>query len=89
MTLLPSSFGPFGGMYTSELLVPALEEVEAAYASSKNDPEFQKELSRLLRDFAGRPTPITHARNLSGEAGCTVLLKREDLLHGGAHKTNN
>ena len=82
-------FGSFGGMYTSELLIPALEEVEAAYVISKDDPVFQKELSRLLRDFAGRPTPITHARNLSAKAGCTVLLKREDLLHGGAHKTNN
>lgn len=82
-------FGPYGGCYVSELLIPVLERVEAAYLSAKDDPAFQSELSRLLRDFAGRPTPLTHARNLSTHLGCTLLLKREDLLHGGAHKTNN
>ena len=79
----------FGGMYVSELLVPVLSEVEAAYLDAKNDPAFTKELKRLLSEFAGRPTPLTHAKNLSKAFGCTVLLKREDLLHGGAHKTNN
>ncbi len=82
-------FGSFGGMYVSELLVPVLSDVETAYLDVKNDPAFQKELDRLLSEFAGRPTPLTHAKNLSKAFGCTVLLKREDLLHGGAHKTNN
>lgn len=82
-------FGAFGGCYASELLIPVLERVEAAYLDAKNDPAFEQEFTRLLREFAGRPTPLTHAKTLSREWGCTVLLKREDLLHGGAHKTNN
>lgn len=82
-------FGRYGGMYVSELLVPALEETERAFLSAKDDPVFQRTLRDLLKNFAGRPTPLTHAKNLSEEYGCTVLLKREDLLHGGAHKTNN
>lgn len=89
-------FGPstgsgqaFGGCYVSELLIPVLTEVEQAFLKYKDDPAFQKELHDLLRDFAGRPTPITELKNLSKEFGCRVVLKREDLLHGGAHKTNN
>ncbi len=82
-------FGTFGGCYVSELLIPVLTEVEAAFLRHKDDPDFQAELSTLLREFAGRPTPITHMKNLSRECGCTVIVKREDLLHGGAHKTNN
>lgn len=82
-------FGKFGGMYVSELLVPALEEMETAFLTAKDDQQFQSELRDLLKNFAGRPTPLTHTRKLSKEYGCTVLLKREDLLHGGAHKTNN
>lgn len=83
------TFGKFGGFYVSELLIPALSEVEAAFLRYKDDVEFQDELRVLLQEFAGRPTPITHMKNLSVELGCTVVLKREDLLHGGAHKTNN
>ncbi|MEI8229547.1 MAG: tryptophan synthase subunit beta [Candidatus Peregrinibacteria bacterium] len=90
------NFGPsnnsgqaYGGCYVSELLVPVLTEVEAAFLKFKDDPAFQEELSNMLRDFAGRPTPITEMKNLSKLFGCTVVLKREDLLHGGAHKTNN
>lgn len=86
---LSGQFGQYGGFYVSELLIPVLERMEAAYLEAKDDPVFQEELSDLLRNFAGRPTPITHIRNLSEDVGCTVVLKREDLLHGGAHKTNN
>ncbi len=82
-------FGKFGGCYVSELLIPVLSEVEAAFLQYKDDPAFQKELHDLLRDFAGRPTPITELSTLSKEFGCRIVLKREDLLHGGAHKTNN
>lgn len=82
-------FGAFGGCYVSELLIPVLTRVEEAYLEAKEDRAFQKEFTRLLTDFAGRPTPLTHVENLSKKFGCTVLLKREDLLHGGAHKTNN
>ncbi|MDO8649024.1 MAG: tryptophan synthase subunit beta [Candidatus Peregrinibacteria bacterium] len=86
----PTSSGQaFGGCYVSELLIPVLSEVEAAFLQYKDDPVFQKELHDLLRDFAGRPTPITELPTLSKEFGCRVVLKREDLLHGGAHKTNN
>ena len=82
-------FGQFGGLFVPELLIPVLEELEEAFLESKEDPEFKKELSTLLRDFAGRPTALFHARRLSKEVGTKVYLKREDLLHGGAHKTNN
>lgn len=82
-------FGKFGGCYVSELLIPVLTEVEAAFLQYKDDPAFQKELHILSKEFAGRPTPITEMKNLSKDFGCTVVLKREDLLHGGAHKTNN
>lgn len=85
----PGTFGPYGGFYVSELLIPALSEMEEAFLRYKDDPAFQNELRVLLQEFAGRPTPITHMKNLSAELGCTVVLKREDLLHGGAHKTNN
>ncbi|MDA1209262.1 MAG: tryptophan synthase subunit beta [bacterium] len=82
-------FGMYGGCYVSELLIPVLSEVEAAFLQYKDDPEFLEEFHTLLKDFAGRPTPITELPTLSKELGCTVVLKREDLLHGGAHKTNN
>jgi tryptophan synthase beta chain len=82
-------FGKFGGCYVSELLIPVLTEVEEAFLKYKDDPVFQAELSGLLKDFAGRPTPITEMKNLSKDWNCMVVLKREDLLHGGAHKTNN
>ena len=82
-------YGPYGGCYVSELLVPVLSRVEAAYLEAKNDPAFRSELDQLLTEFAGRPTPLTQAYHLSERWDCTLLLKREDLLHGGAHKTNN
>ncbi len=82
-------FGPYGGFFVSELLIPALEELESAYQEAANDPAFQANLARLLTTYAGRPTPIYYAANVSRQVGCKVYLKREDLLHGGAHKTNN
>ncbi len=82
-------FGKFGGCYVSELLIPVLAEVEQAFLQYKDEPDFQKELCTMLKEFAGRPTPITEMKNLSNAFGCRVVLKREDLLHGGAHKTNN
>ncbi len=86
---LPTRFGQFGGVYAPESLIPILSEVEKAFIASQQDVAFQTELSRLLTDYAGRPTPLTHAQKLSQRLGREVYLKREDLLHGGAHKTNN
>ncbi len=82
-------FGDFGGFYVSELLIPALEALEAAALEALADPAYRAELADLLTHWAGRPTPLWQARRLSAELGCKVLLKREDLLHGGAHKTNH
>jgi tryptophan synthase beta chain len=79
-------FGNFGGCFVPEILVPALEELEAAFLDSEADPSFQAELAELLATYAGRPTPLTRCRNIGGRA--RIYLKREDLLHGGAHKTN-
>jgi tryptophan synthase beta chain len=84
---LSGRFGRFGGTYVPEILVPALEQLEAAFLDSQMDPGFGSELDDLLANYAGRPTPLTRCRNLAaGKA--TIYLKREDLLHGGAHKTN-
>ena len=82
-------FGRFGGFYVAEPLMPALEELERGWLEAKDDPGFRAELAHLLADYAGRPTPLYRSPALSAELGCTVYLKREDLLHGGAHKTNN
>lgn len=82
-------FGPYGGVFVSELLIPALEELESAWIELRANPAFQMELRDLLRDYAGRPTPLYRSQALSRVIGGTVYLKREDLLHGGAHKTNN
>jgi len=83
-------FGEFGGKYIPETLAPAIEELEKNYLKIRNDKNFKKELSRLLIDYAGRPTPIYFAKNLSKTiGGAKIYLKREDLLHGGAHKINN
>lgn len=85
---LNAYFGDFGGMYVSELLVPALEQLEAAFIDSQTDEEFQAEFNHLLTSYAGRPTPLTLCRNLVKNPLAKIYLKREDLLHGGAHKTN-
>ncbi len=83
-------FGPYGGMFVPETLVSALEELTAEYERAKDDPEFQNELDELLRNFAGRPTPLYFAERLTNHlGGAKIYLKREDLLHTGAHKINN
>jgi tryptophan synthase beta chain len=82
-------FGAFGGIYVPELLMPALEELEAAFLHYSQDATFLAEFQHLLKHYAGRPTPLYEAKNLSRRWGCRIFLKREDLLHGGAHKTNN
>jgi tryptophan synthase beta chain len=81
---LNGRFGRFGGCYVPEILVPALEQLEAVFLDAQEDPAFHDELNGLLANYAGRPTPLTRCRNLPGN----IYLKREDLLHGGAHKTN-
>ena len=83
-------FGKYGGKYIPETLAPAVEELESAYEKYKSDPDFQNELSYYLTQYAGRPTPLYFAKNLTRKlGGAKIYLKREDLLHGGAHKTNN
>jgi tryptophan synthase beta chain len=81
---LNGRFGSFGGTYVPEILVPALEQLEEAFLDAQADPAFEAELHGLLANYAGRPTPLTRCRNLPDN----IFLKREDLLHGGAHKTN-
>jgi tryptophan synthase beta chain len=93
MTSLPDAsghFGPYGGRFVPEALVAALDELAEAHRTSQQDPEFVAELDRLLRTYAGRPTPLTDARRLSEHTGgARILLKREDLAHTGSHKINN
>ena len=82
-------FGTFGGKYVPETLMPVVDELEEKYNEIKEDEEFNKRLSKLLQDYAGRSTPIYFAENLSKKYGGKIYFKREDLLHGGAHKINN
>ncbi|HEV8525264.1 MAG TPA: tryptophan synthase subunit beta [Terriglobales bacterium] len=82
-------FGPYGGRYVPETLMAALEELEREYQAARRDPEFERELDELRRHYAGRPTPLSSARRLSEKVGAKIYLKREDLLHTGAHKINN
>ena len=82
-------FGPYGGQYVPETLMPALAELEAAWLAAREDPGYRAELAALQRDFCGRPTPVYHAERLSEAAGRPVWLKREDLMHTGSHKLNN
>jgi tryptophan synthase beta chain len=83
-------FGPYGGRFVPETLMPALLELEEAYRQAKADPSFAQELSELYRTYVGRPTPLTEARRLSAHVGgARIFLKREDLCHTGAHKINN
>jgi tryptophan synthase beta chain len=89
MSAVEHRFGPYGGQYVPETLIPALAELEAAWVAARADAAFRAELAALLRDFAGRPTPLYRARRLSERVGHPVHLKREDLLHTGAHKINN
>ncbi len=85
---LPAYFGEFGGMFVGELLVPALEQLEQAFIESQTDEAFLTEFNNLLTKYAGRPTPLTCCRNIVKNPLAKIYLKREDLLHGGAHKTN-
>jgi tryptophan synthase beta chain len=82
-------FGPYGGRYVPETLIPALDELEREWVAARTDPGFTGELARLLRDYVGRPTPLYHAERLSEAVGGEVWLKREDLTHTGSHKINN
>ena len=86
---LPTRFGPFGGCYAPETLMANLVELEAAFVAAGEDPAFEARFAQLLGEFAGRPTPLFEARRLSEELGVELWLKREDLLHTGAHKLNN
>jgi tryptophan synthase beta chain len=88
--IIAGRFGPYGGRYVPETLVAALDELEHVYAEAAADPDFHLKLDSLLRDYAGRPTPLYHAARLSESlGGARIYLKREDLLHTGAHKINN
>jgi tryptophan synthase beta chain len=86
---VPHRFGPYGGQYVPETLMPALAELEAAWIQYRNDPQYREELGMLLRDYAGRPTPLFLAERLSAQSGHEIWLKREDLNHTGSHKLNN
>ena len=88
MNQLDTKFGEYGGMYVPELLIPALDQLEQAFLDAKDDPEFNAEFMSLLKDYAGRPTSMFLTRNLVSNPNVKLYLKREDLLHGGAHKTN-
>ena len=89
-TLLPHKFGPYGGQFVPETLMPALIELEQAFVDAQNDESFRHEFEGLLASFVGRPTPLTHAKRLSEQlGGAQIYLKREDLAHTGAHKINN
>ncbi len=86
---LTGHFGPYGGRYVPEVLMAPIEELEKAYLAARDDAAFQRELTELLTTYAGRPTPLYFARRLSEQLGARIWLKREDLLHTGAHKINN
>src|SRR5215203_3946295 len=89
-TLLPHKFGPYGGQFVPETLMPALIELEEAFLSARADAAFQAEFNKLMASFVGRPTPLTYAKRLTELCGgAKIYLKREDLAHTGAHKINN
>ncbi|MGA7436069.1 MAG: pyridoxal-phosphate dependent enzyme, partial [Solirubrobacterales bacterium] len=89
MREFPGRFGPYGGRYVPETLIPALDELDAAWAEARVDQEFMTNLANLQRDYIGRPTPLYFASRLSERVGRKIYLKREDLAHTGAHKINN
>ncbi|MHA2938107.1 tryptophan synthase subunit beta [Vibrio sp. RC27] len=88
MSKLDAYFGEYGGQFVPQILVPALDQLEQAFIDAQEDPEFQAEFMTLLQEYAGRPTALTLTRNLTKGTKTKLYLKREDLLHGGAHKTN-
>ncbi|AKC32064.1 tryptophan synthase subunit beta [Candidatus Pantoea carbekii] len=87
-TLLSAYFGEFGGQYVPQILMPVLRELESAFIDAQCDPKFTDYLNKLLKNYAGRPTALTLCSNLTKDSNTRLYLKREDLLHGGAHKTN-
>src|SRR6516225_997127 len=88
--IVPGRFGSYGGRFVPETLMSALQELESAYEQASRDKSFRNEYQRLLQDFAGRPTPLSLAERLTAQlGGPKIYLKREDLLHTGAHKINN
>jgi tryptophan synthase beta chain len=89
VTAVEHRFGPYGGQYVPETLMPALSELEAAWVAARESADYQAELAGLLRDYVGRPSPLYEAQRLSEAAGRPIYLKREDLNHTGAHKINN
>jgi tryptophan synthase beta chain len=89
MSAIEERFGPYGGRYVPETLIPALDELTAAWGEAREDREFMVRLEQLRRDFIGRPTPLYRAERLSERVGSRVYLKREDLAHTGSHKINN
>ena len=84
MTLLPAYYGEFGGQFVPESLLPALDQLEQAFVDAFNDEAFMAEYRSLLRDYLGRPTPLTECRTLPIDGNARIFLKREDLVHGGA-----
>ncbi len=86
---MKGKFGKFGGTFVPELLMPAVKQLDDAFQKARRDPAFKKELAYLLKEYAGRPTPLYLCANISKRLGCKFYLKREDLLHTGAHKINN
>src|SRR5262249_53009987 len=87
---VPGRFGPYGGRYVPGKLMAALGQMEREYEKARRDKKFRAEFERLLKEYAGRPTPLFHARRLTQHlGGAKIYLKREDLLHTGAHKINN
>lgn len=88
MSKLNPYFGEFGGQFVPQILIPALDQLEDAFIAAQEDPEFQREFTDLLQNYAGRPTALTLCKNLTAGSKTKLYLKREDLLHGGAHKTN-
>ncbi|NHB91804.1 tryptophan synthase subunit beta [Photorhabdus cinerea] len=88
MSKLNPYFGDFGGQFVPQILIPALDQLESAFITAQKDPEFQQEFQNLLKNYAGRPTALTLCCNLTSGTKARLYLKREDLLHGGAHKTN-
>lgn len=87
-TLLNPRFGEYGGMYVPQILMPALLQLEEAFVNAQKDPAFHTEFTGLLKNYTRRPTALTLCRNLTRGTRTTLYLKREDLLHGGAQKTN-